>query len=325
VKKKNKFKVGLALGGGGVRGLAHIGVLKVLNSYSIPIDLIVGTSMGAIIGATFCLNPDANALEEKILEVISHPEVKKMESFFAPVTEENQQKFVVKRLLSRIKDICMWNLRAAKKWLIRSEPIINLLQGIFNNKRFSDTKIPFACAAVDMNTASCVIIKKGKILQAVLASSSMPGVFAPMKHGSQLLVDGGVLSVLPARQVRNLGADFVIGVDLTPPYSARELPSGLDVMFQADWIKSYQLNKQDLKYCDWVIKPDIVNFNWSAFSKGPFCIHQGELAALRDINEIKRALNRKRRFYFIKRFLKKFTIEKSLDYTDYAECNHPKQ
>lgn len=316
MKTKKGFKVGLVLGGGGVRGLAHIGVFKVLNSYSVPIDLIVGTSMGAIIGATFCLKPDVNALEEKILELINQPAVKKMESFFAPASEETNRKLVIQRLLSRIRDICLWNLQAAKKWLVRSEPIIRLLETIFTNKKFSDTKIPFACVAVDLNTAANVIIQKGKILQAVLASSSIPGIFAPMKNGNQLLVDGGVLSVLPARQARILGADFVIGVDLTPPFSKRELSTGLDVMFQADWIKSCYLNKQDLKYCDWVIKPDISNLGWSEFSKARFCIQMGEQAALRDIDGIKRALNSKRRFYFLKRFFKKFTIEKSFDYPE---------
>ena len=299
------FKVALALGGGGVRGFAHVGVLKVLNSYSVPIDLIVGTSMGAIVGSIFCLNPDVDALEQRLLETVTHSQVRRLESFFAPATEKNQQKFLIQKLLSKIKNLYLWNLRAAKKWLIRSEPIIAVLKGLFENKRFSDTKIPFACVTVDLNTASNVIIQKGRILEAVLASSSVPGVFAPLKRGNQLLSDGGILSVVPARQARILGADFVIGVDLSPSYSKRDLISGLDVMFQADWIKSCYLNKLNLKFCDWVIKPDIVDLSWSAFSKGSFCIQKGESAALKDIEKIKRALIEKRRFYFLKALFSK--------------------
>ncbi len=291
----------MALGGGGVRGFAHIGVLKILNLHSIPIDLVVGTSMGAIIGACFCLNPDVNTLEEKLLEIISRPPIKRLESFFAQAAEENHQKFIIQKLLSKIKNLYLWNLQAAKKWVIRSEPIIKLLKELLNNKRFSDLKIPFACVAINLNTASDVIVQRGSILEAVLASSSIPGIFTPLECDSQLLADGGILSEVPARQARILGADFVIGVDLTRSYSKRELLTGLDVMFQADWVKSCYLNKLNLRYCDWVIRPEVVNFKWSEFSQGSFCTQEGESAALRDIDGIKRALIKKRRFYFLKR------------------------
>jgi NTE family protein len=303
---KRGFKVGLALGGGGARGFAHLGVIKALERHSIPIDLVVGTSMGAIIGAAYCLNPDASVIESRILEMIKQPEIKRLESFFAQASEENHQKFVIQKLLGKIKNIYLWNLRAAKRWIIRTEPIVRILQELFKEQRFSNAQIPFACTAVDLNTATCVTIQEGRILEAILASSSIPGIFAPVKRGEQLLADGGVLSSVPARQARILGADFLIGVDLNPKYSKRESLTGLDEMFQADWIKSCYINRLNLRYCDWVIKPEIVNLSWSAFSQGKFCIQQGESVALRDIDEIKRALIRKRRFYFLRRFLKNF-------------------
>ncbi len=305
---KKRFKVALALGGGGVRGLAHIGILKVLNSHSIPIDLVVGTSMGAIIGACFCLKPDANVIEQRILEMINSPAVKKLESFFAQASEENQRKFIIQKLLSKIKNLYLWNLQVAKRWLIRTEPIAELLEELFDNQKFSDTQIPFACVAVDLSTASSVIIQRGRLLEAILASSSIPGVFAPLKYGTQLLADGGILSLVPGRQARILGADFVIGVDLTPSYSKRELLTGLDVMFQAEWIKSSYLNKLNLRYCDWIIRPEIIDLNWSDFSQGSFCIQQGELATLRDIDAIKRTLINKRRFYFLKKLFSKTKV-----------------
>jgi len=300
------FRVGLALGGGGARGFAHIGAIRVLKSHSIPIDLIVGTSMGAIIGANFCLNPDVDALEKNSLAMLEHPQIKKLESLFSLTAEENHQKFIIQRLLSRIKNLYLWNLQTAKRWLVRTEPMVRLFKEVFNNWRFSDTKIPFACVAVDLNTASSVIIQEGRILEAVLASSSIPGIFAPLRRGNQLLTDGGILSSVPARQARILGADFVIGIDLTNSHSERKLLSGLDVMFQADWVKSSYLNKLNLRDCDWVITPEINNVSWVEFSQGLFCIRQGESAALRDIDKIKASLSKKKRFYFLKRhfFLK---------------------
>ncbi|MFC1658022.1 patatin-like phospholipase family protein [Candidatus Omnitrophota bacterium] len=296
-----RFKVALALGGGGARGYAHIGVLKVLKAHSIPIDLIVGTSMGAIVGAAYCLNPDLEALEEKLLALIERAPLKRIESLFAQTPEEKQQKLILQKLLSRIRNLYLWNLRAARRWLVRTEPIMKLFEELFNDQTFSEVQIPFACLAVDLNTALDVIMQEGRILEAILASSSVPGVFAPLRRGEQLLADGGILSVVPARQARILGADFVIGVDLSPTYVKRELATGLDVMFQSDWIKSRYLNKLDLKYCDLVIKPDIVHLNWSEFSQARLCVQKGELETLRHIDKLKDCLARQKRFYSFKK------------------------
>jgi NTE family protein len=302
---KKRFKIALALGGGGARGYAHIGVMKALKSHSVPIDLVVGTSIGAIIGGYYCLNPDVNALERSFLELVNHPQIRNLESFFAQASEDSDKKFIVQRLLYRIRDICLWNLKKARRWLIRTEPIITLLSELYGEKKFLDTQIPFACVAVDLIRGSEIIIQEGRILDGILASSSIPGIFAPLKRGKQMLVDGGVLASVPARQARILGADFVIGVDLEDIHFKKELSTGLDVMFQSDLIKTHFLNKINLSYCDWVIKPIITNVSWSAFSRGPFCLRQGELAALGEAEKIETALNKKRRFYSLKKLFSK--------------------
>ena len=313
MKKKRGFKVALALGGGGARGLAHIGVLEVLESHSIPIDLVVGTSMGAIVGSIFCLNPDANKLKQQVLEWINHPEIKKMESLFTRISEEKEKKFIFKKLLSRIKNLYFWNLQSAKRWLIRSEPIVKLLKELVDNKGFSDTQIPFACVAADLNNACVVIIQRGKLLEAILASSSLPGVFAPLKRGNQLLIDGGILSLVPARQARFLGADFVIGIDISPKVSNKRLLTGLDIMYQADQIKSFHLNQINLKYCDWVIRPKTFDIGWSEFSKLFLCIQEGERQTSENIADIKAALDKKRRFYPFKKLISQFKGERYVD------------
>lgn len=302
---KKGFSVALVLGGGGARGLAHIGVIKVLNSHSIPIDVVVGTSMGAIVGAFYCLKPDINFVENKLLELVSRPEIKKLEEFFIQVAEENQRKFILKKLLSKIKNLYLWNLCSARKWLMRTEPIFKVLEEAFNDKKFSDLKIPFFCVAIDLIAGTELVIKDGKILKAVVGSSSVPGVFPPLKQGERLLADGGILCSVPARQARIQGADFVIGVDLTPNPLKTELVTGLDVIQQADGVRTKYLKELNLRYCDVAIKPETDNVSWSAFSKGKFCIQQGEIAALRHIEVIKQALIRKKRFYFLKRLFER--------------------
>lgn len=299
------FKVALALGGGGARGFAHIGVLKILAKHAVPIDLIVGTSIGSIIGGLYCLDPRADDLEGRLMGLLACPQLKSLQSFFAPAGQENDKKFLIQGLLCRIRDICLWNLKKAKKWLIRTEPIVGLLEALYGEKAFSDTRIPFACVATDLIQGCEVLIQEGRILDAVIASSSLPGIFAPLRHGSRLLVDGGILASVPARQARILGADFVIGVDLDDLHFKEEFASGLDIIFQSDLIRASAVNKMNLRYCDWVIKPDIADVNWSEFSRGGFCLKQGESAALKEVDKIKSALDKKRRFYNLKRlFLK---------------------
>ncbi|MFH1339120.1 MAG: patatin-like phospholipase family protein [Candidatus Omnitrophota bacterium] len=310
---KKVFKVALALGGGGVRGFAHIGAMKVLKSHSVPLDLVVGTSIGAIIGGCFCLNPDTDILEQRFLEMINRPQVRNLELFFAQVSDGSDKKFIIERLISRIRDICAWNLKKAKKWLVRTEPIVALLSDLFGEKKFSETQIPFACVAVDLIKGTEIIIREGRILDGILASSSIPGIFAPLKCDEGLLVDGGILASIPAREARILGADFVIGVDLEDIRFKKELYTGLDVMFQSDLIKTHFLNEINLKYCDWVIKPDITDISWSEFSRGPFCLRQGESAALKEVDKIKNALNKKRRFYSLKKL---FSRPKGGSYVD---------
>lgn len=289
------------MGGGGARGFAHIGVMKVLKSHSVPLDLVVGTSIGAVIGGCFCLNPDTEILEQRFLEMINRSQIRKLELFFSQVSEDSDKRFIVERLICRIRDICVWNLKKAKRWLVRTEPIVAILSDIFGEKKFSETQIPFACVAVDLIRGTEIIIREGRILDGILASSSIPGVFAPLKCDDGLLVDGGVLASIPAREARILGADFVIGVDLEDIRLKKELYTGLDVMFQSDLIKSHFLNKINLEYCDWVIKPEIAGINWSEFSRGPFCLRQGESAALQEVDKIKSDLNKKRRFYSLKK------------------------
>ncbi len=304
-KKNKKFKVALALGGGGARGFAHIGVIKALVAHSIPIDMVIGTSMGSIVGAKYCLNPNIKKLEEEIMNVANHPEIKKLESFFAQTSKDKQNNFIIQKLLSRIKNLCLWNLQVAKRWIVRVEPMVMVFEELFREKKFSDTKIPFACVAIDLKSGKDVILQRGKILDATLASSSIPGIFAPKEHDNWLLVDGGVLFSLPARQAHTLGADFVIGVDLDLSYSRRKISSGLDVIFQADHIKSCYINKVNKQYCDWVVRPKDLDFTWSDFSQGRECIDMGEQTTLRDIKELKRLIARKKRLHFLKRLFSK--------------------
>lgn len=173
-------KIGLVLGGGGAKGYAHIGVLKVLEENNIEPDYVVGTSIGAIVGAMHCLGYTAKQIEQ---------------------------------IARDIKFRQLFDLTLPKKGLIKGDKIENMLRHLFQNKKIEDLKKPFFAVAVDINDFQEVIFNKGDLTKAVRASISIPGIFNPVKNKDRILVDGGVLNNLPI-DVLNKKTEKIIAVDL---------------------------------------------------------------------------------------------------------------
>lgn len=180
-------KIGLALGGGGARGLAHLGVLKVLRREGIEVDYIAGVSMGSIIGALFALGLDLDKIEKEVLVYSS------------------------KRKLIKMADIDFFSKQSILKGI---KPYKFIEKFISSDAVFSDTKIPLTIIATDLNTGDEAILKRGNILEAVKASSCVPGIFPPVKIGEDYYIDGGVVNPTPVDVAKEMGADFVIAVDL---------------------------------------------------------------------------------------------------------------
>lgn len=184
------FKVGLALGGGGARGLAHIGVLKVLHSAGIPIDAVAGTSMGGIIGALVAAGVTVDQMLEE-LQLHGTP-----------------------REIFKLVDV-----RITRGGLLKGARIYNYLaEKLGDTLTFADLAIPLGLVAVDVLTGREVILQKSWVVDAVRATISVPGFFEPVDYGPYRLVDGGVLNNVPVDVARRLGADFVIAVDVMPSF-----------------------------------------------------------------------------------------------------------
>ena len=196
IVRKGKMKIGLALGSGGARGLAFIGVLKILEREKIPIDLIAGTSMGSLIGGLYVSGMDAITMEEIALNISWQQTAK----FFTPTI--------------------------SKAGLVDSDKIEKLLESFIGKKRIQNSKISFAAVSTDIKKGKQVVIKNGKISKAIRASCSVPGIFTPLKHRNRFLVDGGLINPVPVDVVRAMGADIVIGVSVIPEviYKSKELP-----------------------------------------------------------------------------------------------------
>ena len=177
--------VGLALSGGGARGLAHIGVLKVLDREGIPVDLLAGTSAGGVVAALRALGMSPGEMEER--------------GFW----------------LGRWRNLVQLVDRAdSRMGLFSAQKVADLLHRHFGDKTFADLDIPLALVAVDLETGEEVVLQEGLVLDGLRATTAYPGVFEPVRIGERLLVDGGVLNNLPCDVARSMGADVVIAVDI---------------------------------------------------------------------------------------------------------------
>ncbi len=191
--KKKGLKIGLALGGGSARGLAHVGVILALEAYNIPIDIIAGTSIGSVIGSLYASGATIEQLEEVALSI-------KMS-----------------------KALFMLDSTLPHSGLISGDRIEKMLnQFALKDKTFDDLSIYFAAVATDVESGAKVILNQGKVIDAVRASIAIPGIFTPVKYGDYYLVDGGVVDPVPVDVVQMMGADIIIAVSLAKinPYSA---------------------------------------------------------------------------------------------------------
>jgi NTE family protein len=287
---KEKLKVGLALGGGGARGLAHIGVLKVLKRENIPIDLIVGTSMGAIIGAAYALKKDISTLE-KIVEKYSKIGVFNINLSFSE-KEKKDKPYFFKKMSDFLKKVYAFNLELRREYLNDGEDLKKIINDLVGDKVFTDTKIPFAAVAADLIKGEKVILNQGKLFNALLASASIPGIFPPIILDGKTLVDGGIVDVVPIETARSLGANFIIAVNVSPTLKKRfEFSNAIEILFRSDSITSNELIKLQLSSADLVITPKVGRFHWSNFSKPEKCIREGEIAAQNVLSELKKKLN----------------------------------
>ncbi|QXP80328.1 MULTISPECIES: patatin-like phospholipase family protein [Winogradskyella] len=283
-------KVGLVLSGGGAKGFAHIGVLKVIDSLKIKIDYVAGTSMGAIIGSLYASGYSGKQLEE-IFEsqdfeaLINDNFSRASKSFYE---RENAQKYVASLPFDKFKI----TLPSA---LSRGQNVYNLLYQLMlpvdDISDFSQLPIPFFCVATDMETGESLIMDKGKLAEAVTASGALPSLFQPVVIGGDVLIDGGVTNNFPVEELRAKGMDVIIGVDVQDPLKDREsLKSALDILLQINNFRTIDAMKTKAKLVDIYIKPDISNFSVISFDEGKDIITHGEIAAktqLAKLHELK--------------------------------------
>jgi NTE family protein len=283
------MKIGLALGVGGAKGFAHIGVIKVLEKYKIPIHMICGTSMGAIIGGVYALYKDATKLEKMVDEFFQEERWKHLGfSLFL----KSQLPQPVRWVVEFIKEKYIYTKGLIKPYIINDTHIIPILESIFQDKEFKDTKLPFSVVALDLISGEDRIINQGKLVSAIRASISMIGIFPFVRDEKELLVDGGVTQSVPISPLQQLGAQVIIASSLIsklkePP----PLHTAFQVMLRADEVARHRLSMNYLKGADVVITPEVDEIHWADFSSYKETIEKGERATEKVIREIKEKIS----------------------------------
>lgn len=263
--KLERPKIGLALGSGGARGLAHIGIIKVLEKNNIPIDFIAGSSIGAMVGGFYAAGMSVEDIEKIVLDT----NWRKLISLIDPYLNQG---------------------------IIGGEKVKKFIEGFVKRKKIEECKIPFTAVATDLKTGEIVVLNKGMMTRAIRASISIPLVFKPMEINGRMLADGGLSAPVPVEVVRSMGADLVIAINLDKYYQDESrLPGWYDIANDSLNILRHHLSISNTLTADLVV--DIVNANtyWYQFVNGQNIILSGEKAMKKALPQLKELIYQKNR------------------------------
>ena len=278
-KAQQDLKVGLVLSGGGAKGLAHIGALKVIEESGVRIDYIGGTSMGAIIGALYASGYSAKELDSIFREtdfstLIQDNIPRSSKTFYE---KEESEKYSLALPFDNFKI-------GFPSGLSKGQNVYNLLSKLTSHvsaiSDFSELPIPFFCVATNVENGKAVILESGHLPRAVTASGALPSLFSPVVINDQVLIDGGVVNNYPVSEVRAKGMDIIIGVDVQDSLKSRDrLKSALDVLVQINNYRTIKDMTEKRKITDIYIHPNIKNFSVVSFDAGKSIVQSGVDAA----------------------------------------------
>ena len=286
-QEQKRPKIGLVLSGGGAKGFAHIGVLKVIEEAGIKIDYIGGTSMGAVIGGLYASGYNATQIDS-IFHKVNFDELlndyipRSAKSFYE---KRNDESYALSLPFSNFK---VGIPQALSKGLYNFNLLSRLTRHVRQVNDFNQLPTPFLCIGTNIETGQQVVLNKGNLAQAMLASAAFPTLFTPIEIDGQLLIDGGVANNFPVDEVKNLGADLIIGVDVQDGlWDKNQLKNATKILVQITNLHSIEQMKNKIKGTDIYITPDIKNFGVLSFDRGREIIQRGEEAAFAVYEKIK--------------------------------------
>jgi NTE family protein len=289
-------KIGLALGGGGARGFAHIGVMKVLEKEKIRPDIIVGTSIGAVVGGAFASGMKIEEMEERAELFLASDLYQSSELKAMGDAESGAEQ----RLSKRIQSYFMTKIRLTqalyRQSILQIDEMHEFVNFFIPDIQIEETIIPFRAVATDLKSGECVVLNKGSLRRSILASSAVPGALPPVELNGRQLSDGGIVCTVPVQHLFEEGIQEVIAIAVDRDIAlCSELQTAVDIYVRAGEIQGFHLEKYNLKNADIVIRPQIGNIHWTDFSRSKELISLGEKAAMNSLPEIRRLAKRMHR------------------------------
>ncbi len=287
-----RIKIGLALGGGGARGLAHLGVLEVLEREGIVFDAIAGTSFGAIAGAMYAQNVNIEQILRQVRHILTSKAFRRTQLFFIKRHyEEKKGTNFISNLKAYLETGMFFGISTRRPSLIREADFLYYINVLLDDCDIEQAKIPFVAVATDLASGREVVLSKGPIRRAVAASCAIPGVFPPIKMGELRLIDGGWVNPVPVSPLIQLGVDVTIAVDTAEDErTQRVYANGIEIALRASEITRRVLSMAETQKADIVIRPEIGRIHWSDFQLYEEAFKKGEEAATQKIDTLKRIL-----------------------------------
>ncbi len=262
-----KKKIGIALGEGGARGLVHIGVLQILKEHGIEVDIIAGTSIGAIVGAMYCETLDPFEVESRFKELIKSDLYIDL-GFLNLRKKDNRQANFWDQIYSKVKGTIALTLAQTRLGILDGERFRKAIDFLIKIKSFEECKIPFTAVATDLSVGRDIGLCIGDIRQSVLASASIPGFFPPVKMDNRILSDGAISCPVPVKYIKSFKDTITICVAIPPKIKPHpKIENGIDVLIRCEEINLYYLVHEMIKGADICVIPDTQDIEWTQFDR----------------------------------------------------------
>ncbi len=276
----------VALGGGGARGLAHLGVIEVLEDAGVPIERIVGVSIGSILGAVYAFQPDIRPATARVLEYLRSPSFRRhQEALYGTrrggKADGNRSFFWWGRFREYVTANRLVHRVMTRPSFLTSSLLDDILDHLLPDADIADAKLPLTVVCVDLKSGKRTALERGPVRRAVRGSASLPGIFPPVVWEEQLLADVGIFCPVPTIPARSYGPYPLIAVDVTPAIGAADkVETALDVMMRMEEIGGTLFRDYTQSLADIVVKPNVNGLEWSDFSDPEWTIARGREAAV---------------------------------------------
>ena len=278
------MKIGLGLGGGGARGLAHIGIFHVLHAHKIPLSVIAGTSAGAIVGAMFAATRDPAWIEDRFKKFLKHDVFKKLGTDrMIPVSGES---FPLTQFAQKIRDRMVIALSMQRSSIVKKSRLKDALSFLIPVAKFSELLVPLRVVSTDLVSSNTIVHSEGDLVEAVVQSSSIPGYVEPTLDGDAVIIDGGIGMPNPVSLLDD--ADFLISVDIKKELINHKLDLNIyDILQRSQEVTHYKFSSDLASKAQHIVRPKGMHYHWAEFNKMDSLVNKGKAAMEENVQQLR--------------------------------------